>query len=106
MLEPDRTNFTADGKDIVLVTVKIVDAQNHVVPVANNEVTFDVTGAGHLLGLGNGDPSCHESDKGEKRSAFNGLCLAIVQSSSTQGTIAIQARSPGLKPATVSIEAH
>ena len=106
VLEPDRTNLTADGADISLVTVKIVDAQGRTVPVATNEVTFSVTGAGHLLGLGNGDPTCHEPDKGSRRSAFNGLCLAIVQSSRTPGAIAIQADSPGLKSATAAIEAR
>jgi len=30
--------------------------------------------------VGNGDPSCHEPDKASERSAFNGLCMAIVQS--------------------------
>jgi len=106
MLAPDRTNLTADGGDVALVTVRIVDSQGRIVPVANNEITFDVTGAGHLIGLGNGDPSCHEPDKGKQRRAFNGLCLAIVQSSRTQGNIAIQARSPGLKSATVIIKAR
>jgi beta-galactosidase len=50
------------------------------VPVATNAVTFSVTGSGKLLGLGNGDPSCPEPDKGKQHSAFNGLCLAIIQS--------------------------
>ncbi len=103
-LEPDRTILKADGTDISLVTVKIVDAQGRTVPVANNPVTFKVTGAGHLLGLGNGDPACHEPDKGNQRSAFNGLCLAIVQSSRTPGAITIQADSPGLKSGAVVIE--
>ena len=105
-LEPDRTTLTADGTDISLVTVKIVDAQGRTVPVATNAVTFSVTGAGRLLGLGNGDPSCHEPDKASQRSAFNGLCLAIVQSSATPGAIDIQARSPGLEPAKAAIEAR
>jgi beta-galactosidase len=103
-LEPDRTNITADGADISLVTVKIVDAQGRTVPVATNEVTFKITGAGHLLGVGNGNPTCHEPDKGNHRSAFNGLCLAIVQSSRTPGAMAIQADSPGLKSASAVIE--
>lgn len=103
-LEPDRTNLTADGEDIALITVKIVDSQGRTVPVANDEVTFDVAGAGHLLGLGNGDPTCHEPDKGTRRRAFNGLCLAIVQSSRTSGSIVIQAHSPGLKSATVIVQ--
>ena len=105
-LEPDRATLTANGGDISLVTVKIVDAQGRTVPVATNMVTFSVTGAGHLLGVGNGDPACHKPDKGDRRSAFNGLCLAIVQSSRTPGAIAIQAGSPGLKSAAAVIEAR
>ena len=105
-LEPDQKAVAADGNDISLVTVKIVDAQGRTVPVASNNVTFKVSGAGHLLGVGNGDPNCHESDKGKQRCAFNGLCLAIVQSSGAPGTIAIQADSPGLKSATARIEAR
>lgn len=105
-LEPDRTILKADGADISLVTVKIVDAQGRTVPVANNLMTFEVTGAGHLLGLGNGDPACHEPDKGNQRSVFNGLCLAIVQSSRTPGAITIHADSPGLKSTAVIIEAR
>ena len=105
-LEPDRTALTADGVDISLVTVKIVDSQGRTVPVATNAMTFSVTGPGQLLGLGNGDPSCHELDKGKQRSAFNGLCLAIIQSSRARGAIAIQADSPGLKSAAAAIEAR
>jgi beta-galactosidase len=105
-LEPDRTNITADSADISLVTVKIVDAQGRTVPVATNAVTFSITGAGHLLGLGNGDPTCHEPDQGSQRSAFNGLCLAIVQSSRTPGTVVIRADSPGLESASAVIEAR
>ena len=106
VLEPDQMVLTADGADISLVKVKIVDAQGRTVPVATNAVTFSVTGPGHLLGLGNGDPTCHELDKGNKRSAFNGLCLAIIQSSRTPGAITIQADSPGLKSAVATLEAR
>jgi beta-galactosidase len=105
-LEPDRTSLAANGRDISLITVKILDAQGRTVPAASNLITFNVTGGGHLLGLGNGDPACHEPDKGNQRSAFNGLCLAIVQSKRAPGAITIQAYSPGLKSATALIETH
>ncbi|HWY78398.1 MAG TPA: beta-galactosidase GalA [Verrucomicrobiae bacterium] len=104
-LKPDRTILTADGQDISLVTVKIIDGQGRIVPVAANAVTFDVIGPGQLLGVGNGNPDCHEPDKGKQRSAFNGLCLAIVQSSRSEGAIKIQADSPGLKSAIISLKA-
>jgi beta-galactosidase len=105
-LEPDRTVLAADGTDISLVTVRIVDAEGRTVPVATNTVTFGVTGPGHLLGLGNGDPRCHESDKGKQRSAFNGLCLSIIQATRVPGAIAIEAVSPGLKSGTATIQAR
>ncbi|HEY2083818.1 MAG TPA: beta-galactosidase GalA [Verrucomicrobiae bacterium] len=105
-LEPDRTTLAADGTDISLVTVKIVDAQGRTVPTATNELSFKVVGPGHLIGLGNGNPTCHEPDKGSERSAFNGLCLAIVQSSEASGKIKLQASSPGLESADVSVEAR
>lgn len=105
-LEPDQSVLSADGKDISLVTVRIIDAQGRTVPMASNEVTFNVTGAGQLLGVGNGDPDSHESDKGTKRCAFNGLCLAIVQSSDAPGAITLEAESPGLKSAMALVTAQ
>jgi beta-galactosidase len=106
VLEPDRKVLAADGTDISLVTVRIVDAQGRTVPVATNLVSFNVSGPGQLLGVGNGDPVSHEPDKAKQRSAFNGLCLAIVQSSNMPGLVTIQTDSPGLKSAKVSIEAQ
>jgi beta-galactosidase len=103
-LEPNRTVLATNGTDVSLVTVRIVDEQGRTVPLATNTVTFRVTGPGRLIGLGNGDPNCHEPDKGNQRSAFNGLCLAIVQSSHTPGAMTIQADSSGLKSAVAVVE--
>jgi beta-galactosidase len=61
-LVPDRQAINADGEDVSIVTVSVTDAQGRVVPVAMNSVQFDVEGPGRLIGVGNGDPSCHEPD--------------------------------------------
>ena len=53
----------------------------------DNEVTFRVTGPGKLIGVGNGDPTNQESDKGTARKAFSGRCMAIVQSTKIPGAI-------------------
>jgi len=63
-----------------MVRVEALDSEGRLVPTAGNTVTFNVTGAGKLIGVGNGDPNCLESDKGPRRSLFNGLAQAIVQS--------------------------
>jgi beta-galactosidase len=116
VLRPDRPTIAADGEDVSNVEVQVVDAQGRIVPTAGHEITFTVSGAGRILGIGNGDPSCHESDRPvhgadapsggmAKRSAFNGLCMAIVQATKNAGDIRVEASSPGLAGATVMIHA-
>jgi beta-galactosidase len=61
-LEPDRATINADGEDVSVITVSVRDTQNRVVPVATNLVDFELEGPGKILGVGNGDPSCHEPD--------------------------------------------
>ena len=61
-LTPDRKTINADGEDVAVFTVSAADAQGRPVPVARNKVHFSVEGAGKIIGVGNGDPSCHEPD--------------------------------------------
>jgi len=65
------------------------------VPTANGRVGFNISGAGKLIGVGNGDPNCHESDKEPRRSLFNGLAQVIVQSLTRPGEIHIEAVTDG-----------
>jgi beta-galactosidase len=58
----DRTELRADGEDVAVVTVAVVDAQGRVVPTASVPVAFTLAGAGRILGVGNGDPASHEPD--------------------------------------------
>ncbi|HEX5423753.1 MAG TPA: beta-galactosidase GalA [Candidatus Acidoferrales bacterium] len=108
---PDRPAISADGEDVSVVAVEIVGQNGRVVPIAMNEVTFQLSGPGRLIGVGNGDPSCHEADKPAsftqaKRSAFNGLCMVFVQSLKQPGAIQVSASSPGLETATTTIHAN
>ncbi|HEU5072246.1 MAG TPA: beta-galactosidase GalA [Verrucomicrobiae bacterium] len=61
-LTPDRKTIKADGEDVSVFTVSAVDAQGRTVPLAQNKVHFAIEGDGRILGVGNGDPSCHEPD--------------------------------------------
>lgn len=105
-LSADRSKITADNADLSVVKVEIVDAEGRVVPNADNKVTFTLRGPGKLIGVGNGDPSCHEADKGDSRSAFNGLAQAIVQSTHQPGVIEFRAESSRLKPFTIRIKSE
>lgn len=105
VMHADRKQVSADGEDVAMFAVEVQDARGRVVPITDNEVAFTVTGAGKLIGVGNGDPTDHESDKGSSRKAFSGLCMAIVQSTKKDGEITVEAASPGLAPARVTIDA-
>ncbi len=61
-LAADRSTIAANGEDVSVITVSALDAAGRVVPVADNHVRFSLTGPGKIIGVGNGDPSCHEPD--------------------------------------------
>jgi beta-galactosidase len=105
VLRPDRQEISADGEDVVVCAVEVQDAQGRVLPITDNEVSFKVTGPGKVIGVGNGDPTSHESDIGSTRKAFSGLCMAIVQSTKSAGSIRVDATSPGLTAAAAPITA-
>lgn len=103
-LSADRPSIAADRRDVAHIAVEIHDAKGQLVPVAVNEVAFTVEGDGKLIGLDSGDPFSHEDYKANRRRAFNGLCLAIVQSTASAGQIRVTVASSGLTPATVTVE--
>lgn len=105
VLRADRQRLLANGEDVSVITAEILDAQGRQVPIADNELTFRVTGGGRLLGLGNGDPSCHELDTATSRRAFNGLCMAIVQAGKSADEIRVEASSAGLEQAMIALTA-
>ena len=94
-LTADRSEIDADGADVAMLTVEVLDKQGRPVPTANNLVSFKVSGEGALIGVGNGDPNCQESDKEPKRSLFNGLAQVIVQAGKQPGEIHVEAVKEG-----------
>jgi beta-galactosidase len=93
-LSADRKTINADGEDVAVLRVEALDEKGRLVPTADDLIEFTVSGAGSIIGVGNGDPNCHQSDKGSKRSLFNGLAQVIVQATKTPGQITIEAKTP------------
>jgi len=94
----DRKDIDADGEDISVLMVEVLDKEGRAIPTADVLLHFNVTGEGKLIGVGNGDPNCQESDKEPKRSLFNGLAQVIVQSTKTPGTITVEAVTGDFPP--------
>lgn len=102
-LNIDRDMIAANRQDVAHVFVSILDAQGRLVPTADNELSFKLLGEGKIIGVDNGNPLSHEDFKGNRRKAFNGLCLAIVQSTDKPGPILFTATSPGLRSSSITI---
>jgi beta-galactosidase len=105
-LTADRSEISADGEDVAVVRVEVLDKEGRHVPTADNGISFKVSGEGALIGVGNGDPNCQESDKEPKRSLFNGLAQVILQANKNAGSIVLEAYTepwPGPKLTTARL---
>ena len=96
-LIPARESITADGKDLLYVTVRIVDKDGNLCPLDSRKVRFDVSGAGSFRAVANGDPTCLELFHIPEMSAFGGMLTAIVQSTERSGRITLTASADGLR---------
>ena len=99
----DRKMLSANGEDLSFLTVNVLDKDGNLVPNADNLVHFIVEGEGFIAGVDNGNQTNTESFKAPRRKAFNGKCLAIIQTTKTKGTVIITAEAEGLPPQTIQL---
>lgn len=104
-LTADRNEIKSDGRDLSFVTVEVLDKDGNLCPNADNQIMFDVQGAGFIAGVDNGSPVSMEKFKADYRKAFYGKCLVVVQSDGKSGGIKLTATSEGLKTAVTAIKA-
>ena len=100
VVTPYKTTLLADGADISVINITAIDKEGREVPDADNLIQFQLEGDAKIIGLGNGDPSSHESDKCEggwcQRRLFYGKCQVIVQAGTKPGMIKFKASAAGL----------
>jgi beta-galactosidase len=103
VVKPDGTSFavTANGTDAAFVVAKIVDAHGVVVPTADNNITFSVTGPATYVGgsqslVTPGQPLTYHSPGDPELQAEGGLQKIAIRSQFTPGAVTVTATSPGL----------
>ena len=107
--EPARLRLTMDqyGDSAVedalgFVTVEVLDAEGNICPCADNLVNFSLDcGNAFIAGVDNGNPVSMERFKDNKRRAFNGKCLVVLQADKPGNTV-LTASSEGLASASVT----
>lgn len=95
----------ANGRDLFFVEIGTWDEKGNPVENAVDHVTVQVEGAGHLVGLDNGDSTDEDSYKGNSRRLFSGKLLAIIETGTIPGAVRIRVSGKGLKSAELVCEA-
>ena len=95
----------ANGRDLFFVEIGTWDEKGNPVENAVDRVTVQVEGAGHLVGLDNGDSTDEDSYKGNSRRLFSGKLLAIIETGTIPGAVRIRVSGKGLKSAELVCEA-
>jgi len=105
ILTSDRRTLAPVWDDVAHITAKIVDEKGVLVPAANDQVVFNITGPGVVAAVDSGDNSSHEPFQSSQRRAYQGLCFAMVKAKAPRGRITITATASGLTSTSVTIAA-
>ncbi|MFT3845238.1 MAG: beta-galactosidase GalA [Lacibacter sp.] len=62
-LSANNQSIAADGKDISVITVSAKDKNGLTVPIADNEISFTISGPSRIIGVGNGNPVSLEKER-------------------------------------------
>ncbi len=104
-LKADKERLIANGTDLIFVEISAEDGNGNPVENANNRVQVEVSGAGRLIGLDNGDSTDYDQYKGLSRRLFSGKLMAIIAATKKAGEICMKVNSVGLESRTLTFEA-
>ena len=102
-LTPDVRKLTTDRDDLAHVLIEVIDRKGRLVPDAVTKVSFKVSGAGQLVGVGNGNPHNLDSFQRPRRWTWHGQALAILRPAKRSGTVRLLAAADGLRSHEVAL---
>ena len=88
-LSSDRKSISADGDDMVFITVRVKDKDGNLCPDADNELQFNVSGAGVYQAACNGDATSLEPFTQPQMKTFHGELVVVVRSTKQAGDMKI-----------------
>lgn len=103
-LTADRKEITADGQDLSYITVEITDDKGVLDPNAANQLTFNLSGAGVIVGVDNADLKDTDLYVANTRKTWHGRAMVIIKSTKKSGAINLEVTSPGLESAIIKLK--
>ncbi|HTG67447.1 MAG TPA: DUF4982 domain-containing protein, partial [Flavobacterium sp.] len=103
-LTADRKEIAADGQDLSYITVEITDDKGILNPNAANQLKFNVSGPGVIVGVDNANLKDTDLYAADTRKAWKGKALLIVKSTRGVGEISVEVTSPNLVKGRIKIK--
>ncbi|MBR3105810.1 MAG: DUF4982 domain-containing protein [Clostridia bacterium] len=103
ILSSEQTTLKAHCGDIAFIAVSVVDENGYPVENAANRLHAEVTGAGVLLGMDNGDSADADSYQVTSRRLFSGKLL-IMAGANDAGEMRVKVTGNSLEPAEISFD--
>lgn len=94
----------ADGKEVILVEVQVVDKNGVLCPKADHKISFSVEGEGRYLASDAGDSTCLRQFHKPWCNAFHGKAVCALGVTRQEGFIFLRVRAEGLKETAMVIE--
>ena len=94
---PEDSEWKADGTDLMHLRIEAVDSKGRRVPMAQNELKFEVEGDACIVGVSNGDINSDELNVTDHRRLWNGSALVILRSGRTASKVTLKTSANGYK---------
>ena len=96
-LVPDRLTLPKGGEELCFITIEVADCDGNPCPRAAQMLKVEVSGAGRLKGLCNGDATDQTSFHSNYMRLFSGKMVAVVECGAAGGEIVVTAYGGALK---------
>ena len=100
----DNIEWKADGMDLMHVRLEAIDSKGRRVPMAQDELTFEVEGDAQIVAVTNGDINSDELNVQNHRRLWNGSAMVILRSGRNPSKVVLRTKANGYKTITTKLE--
>ena len=100
----DNIEWKADGMDLMHVRVEAIDKKGWRVPMAQDELFFEVEGDAQIVAVTNGDINSEELNVQNHRRLWNGSAMVILRAGRNPSKVILRTKAKGFKTITTKLE--
>ena len=94
---PEDSEWRADDTDLMHLRIEAVDSKGRRVPMAQDELKFEIEGDASIVAVSNGDINSDELNVTDHRRLWNGSALVILRAGKTASKVTLKTSADGFK---------